>query len=97
MTVNDMNTNLTRRKVLKAGSALILLPLLVVTRKAGATTNATLRSELKYQDHPKDDMSCSTCLEFIPGKTDKDLGKCKVIPGDDEISPNGYCTKWNTM
>lgn len=56
-----------------------------------------MRAELQYQNVPKDNMNCSTCLEFIPGKTDKDLGKCKVIPEDDEISPNGYCTKWNTM
>jgi anaerobic selenocysteine-containing dehydrogenase len=93
-----MNTNLTRRKFLKtAGFALVLIPLVAISRQAGANTNSNVRTQLKYQNSPKDNMSCTTCLEFIPGKTDKDLGRCKVIPEDDEISPNGYCTKWNTM
>lgn len=87
-----------RREFLKtAGAALTLIPLATFSRQARANTNAKVRAELKYQNYPKDDMSCNTCLEFIPGKTGKDLGMCKVIPGDDEISPNGYCTKWNTM
>jgi len=93
-----MTINQTRRKFLKtAGFALGLISLVALTRQARANTNAVARAELKYQDFPKDDMSCSTCLEFLPGKTDKDLGGCKVIPGDDEISPRGYCAKWNTM
>lgn len=93
-----MPTNLTRRKFLKtAGFALVLTPLVAITRQARAATNPILRAEFKYQNFPKGDMNCTNCLEFVPGKTDKDLGRCKVIPGDDEISPNGYCTKWNTM
>ncbi len=93
-----MTTNLTRRRFLKTASfVLALIPLVTVSRQATANTNPVLRAQLKYQDFPKDDMRCTTCLEFIPGKTDKDSGGCKVIPGDDEISPNGYCTKWNTM
>ncbi len=92
-----MSTSLTRRRFLKTASFALILAPLVVARQAGAITNAGVRAELKYQSSPKDDMSCTTCLEFIPGKTAKDSGRCKVIPGDDEISPNGYCTKWNTM
>lgn len=93
-----MSTNLTRRKFLKTGSlALILFPLIAVTRQANANTNSIVRAQLQYRNSPKDNMNCSACLEFIPGKTGQYPGKCKVIPGDDEISPNGYCTKWNTM
>jgi hypothetical protein len=93
-----MNTKLTRREFLKTASfALVLIPIVSFSRQAMANTNSKVRTELKYQNLPKDSMNCTTCLEFIPGKTGKDLGKCKVIPEDDEISPNGYCTKWNTM
>lgn len=93
-----MHNDITRRQFLKsAGIALVLIPLVTLSKQAMASTNAKVRAELKYQNSPKDGMSCSACLEFIPGKTDKDLGKCKVIPEDDEISPNGYCTKWNTL
>ena len=93
-----MSTNLTRREFLKTASfGLILLPLLAIARQAKANTNSIVRAQLKYQNSPKDNMSCTSCLEFISGKTAQDFGRCKVMPGDDEISPNGYCTKWNTM
>ena len=84
--------NITRRKFLKISA---LLPLVLIIQEADAQTNPGLRAEFKYQEAPKDDMNCASCLEFIPGKSG--LGRCKVLPGDDEISPNGYCTKWNSM
>ena len=93
-----MDTKLTRRNLLKIASAsLALIPLVIISRQATAKTNSTDRDKLKYQDTPKEGMICSTCLEFVPGKTGKDFGGCKVIPGDNEISPNGYCVSWNTM
>lgn len=92
-----MSTNLSRRKFLQTASVALALIPLVVTRSACANTNTPVRARLKYQDTPNNDMSCASCLEFIPGKTDKDLGGCRVIPGDDEIAPNSYCTSWNTM
>ena len=93
-----MSTNSTRRTICKAaGTALALIPIVGISRLANATTNAALRASLKYQDTPKDGMPCSVCLEFLPGKSEKGPGGCKVLPGDDEISPNGWCTRWNTM
>jgi hypothetical protein len=86
--------NAPRRNFLKVAA---VLPIILISRQAGARTNAGLREEFKYQTTPKDDMSCQSCLEFIPGKSGNELGGCKVIPEDDEISPNGYCTKWNSM
>lgn len=77
--------------------ALVLSPLIFVSRQACANINAGLRTQFKYQNTPKENMNCAICLEFLPGKADKDPGGCKVIPGDDEISPEGYCTRWNTM
>jgi len=76
---------------------LVFIPLVVFSRQAMAQTNAAMRAKFKYQDTPLDKMSCTSCLEFIPGKSDSDRGGCKLMPGDDEISPNGYCTEWNSM
>lgn len=93
-----MGIDLIRRKWIKNTCiGLTLLPLAIVSKHSKAITNPVLRAQFKYKDTPQETMSCTSCLEFIPGKTDKDLGGCKVIPGDDEISPNGYCTRWNTM
>lgn len=87
-----------RRAWLKRASlALASIPIVVYSELAAARTNEPLRAQLGYQDTPKGDKSCANCLEFIPGSASADAGGCKVIPGDDQISPNGYCTLWNTM
>jgi hypothetical protein len=83
-----------RRKFLKiGGSALAMIPVLAMTNNAFAAKSAA-RAGLQYQDTAKDGKSCSTCMQFVPGKTAKDLGGCKVLPGDTEISPNAYCAAY---
>ena len=91
-----MKSTLTsRRRVLQAGcAALALIPFASYSDRAAAATNATMRASLKYQDKPQDDKSCSSCLQFVPGKSAKDKGGCKLMPGDNEISAHGYCTGW---
>ena len=84
-----------RRQFLKlGGAALAMIPVMAVSGRAAAATNAAMRTALKYQDKPMDDKQCSTCLQFVPGKTPKDKGGCKIMPGDTEIAPNGFCTAW---
>lgn len=74
--------------------AVLAAPLMTLTSRAGAAQNAGSRQALKYQDKPSGSNQCSNCLQFVPGKTAKDPGGCKVIPGDTEISPNGWCVAW---
>jgi High potential iron-sulfur protein len=84
-----------RRKFLKLGAAaLAMIPVMVAAGRADAATNASMRTSLKYQTKPEGDKSCATCLQFVPGKTAKDLGGCKIMPGDTEISPSAYCLGW---
>jgi hypothetical protein len=33
-------------------------------------------------------------MHFIPGKSAADKGGCKIMPGDTEINPNGWCLSW---
>jgi hypothetical protein len=84
-----------RRKFLKIGAAaLAMIPVMVVSGRADAATNAALRTSLKYQGKPEGDKSCAKCLQFVPGASAKGPGGCKIMPGDTEISPQGYCTAW---
>ncbi len=93
-----MSTDLKRRTLLKTtGAVFAIAALNTLPRTAFAKTNPEIRVRLKYVDKPNGEQNCLNCLEFVAGKSDKDMGKCNVIPGDDEISPNGWCTSWNTM
>jgi len=84
-----------RRKVvsLAVGGA-VLAPWLLRAGRSHAAQNAQMRTALKYQDQPNKDQRCGNCMQFVPGKTPKDRGECKIMPGDTEISPNGWCTAW---
>ena len=84
-----------RRQFLKiAGTILAMIPVMVVSGRANAKINVGTRIALKYQDKPMGDKSCSNCMQFVPGSSAKSLGMCKIIPGDTEISPQGYCVAW---
>ena len=94
-----MSTSNPRRRFLQLSTAsAAVIPLaLLIGGEAKAATNQALRAQYKYQDSPVDGKNCTSCLEFLPGSSATAPGRCKLIPGDDEISPNGYCTLWNTM
>jgi hypothetical protein len=84
-----------RRRFLKIGAAsLAMIPVMVVSDWADAETNAAMRAALKYQNKPEGEKSCSNCVHFIPGASASKLGGCAIMPGDNEISPHGYCIGW---
>ena len=84
-----------RRDFLKLGGAVaVAIPLLASSRWAEAAKNDALRTAFKYQDKPDADKMCSNCLHFEPGKTPTAMGGCKIMAGDTEIAPNGYCAVW---
>jgi len=84
-----------RRRFLKIGSAaLAMIPAIVAPGRAAAASNAALRSSLKYQGKPEGDKRCANCMQFVPGASAKDLGGCRIMPGDTEISPQAYCIAW---
>jgi hypothetical protein len=86
-----------RKAVSLALGSVVLAPWLLTAGRSRAAQNTEMRAALKYQDTPMKDQRCSKCAQFIPGKTPKDRGGCKVIPGDTEISPNGWCTAFTPM
>ncbi len=83
----------TRRKLILLGTA-TAAGTLFAAGLARAQTNAGLRSALKYQDQPKGPQRCDNCMHWVPGASPTAKGGCKVIPGDKEISPQGWCTAW---
>lgn len=91
----NIATTSTRRQFVKiGGAAVVAIPILAATRTASAATNAQMRASLKYQDKPNGDKDCAGCSQFVPGKSPTALGGCKLMAGDTEISPKGYCLAW---
>jgi hypothetical protein len=78
-----------------ATGAALAAPLATLPLRAQAAKNEALRKALQYQDQPKGEQRCSNCIHFVPGKSPTEMGGCKVIPGDTEISPNGWSSAWS--
>jgi len=86
-----MNENqMPRRQFLKMGGVMLAaIPIVVASGQADAATNAAMRAALKYQASPEGEKSCSNCVQFAAPSG------CNAIPGDTEISPQGYCSVWS--
>ena len=79
-----------RRSFLKTATLLAgvaAVPVTFMSREAFAAKVA--KASMQYQETPKGTAECSTCVQFIPGKTAKAKGTCKVVDG--AISPHGWC------
>ncbi|MHB1677193.1 MAG: high-potential iron-sulfur protein [Sulfuriferula sp.] len=89
--INLLNRkNVSRRTFLKTATLLAsiaAIPVAVMSKEAFAAKMA--KASMQYQDHPKDNLDCSKCTQYIPGKSAKADGTCKLIDG--AISPNGWC------
>jgi len=84
-----------RRRFIKIGTcAVAAIPLLVLGGNVSGAINASARSALRYQNQPSAGKSCSGCVQFEAGSMSTELGSCKLLAGDTEISPNGYCSGW---
>ena len=84
-----------RRSVCK--SAIIALAGIAIISVTGGTAWAAdiklSKSDVNYEDVAKSKgKDCDDCINFIPGKTAKASGSCKLVDG--EISPHGHCSKF---
>lgn len=82
---NKVRQSPARRRMFTGAAALAGLAILPRARAAAKASKASLQ----YQDHPKDGKDCDDCLQFVPGKSPKATGTCKVVDGP--ISPHGWC------
>lgn len=93
---DKLQRKLSRRSLLKGAASLagmaIVVPLALTSREALAGQKAS-KAAMQYQDKPKAGKKCSTCMQFVPGKSASADGTCKVVAGS--ISPHGYCIAWS--
>ena len=57
---------------------------------AWAAETKLAKSAVQYVDAGKDEgKDCDDCMQFVPGKTAKDAGTCRLVEG--AINPHGHC------
>jgi secreted PhoX family phosphatase len=86
-----INKKLSRRSFLKGAallSSMAVVPVSFVSQQAYAA-GAASKASMQYVDHPNGKKDCVSCTLFIPGKTAKADGTCKVVEG--AVKPQGYC------
>jgi hypothetical protein len=81
-----------RRSIVKGGVyALTGIAIASLTRAGVSAAETKLaKSAVQYVDAGKEEgKDCDDCIQFIPGKSPKSLGTCKIVEG--EINPHGHC------
>ena len=74
-----------RRLVMRRLAGLALAPLLAAPVRAAKLS----KTDVQYQDKPKDGKDCDDCIQFIADPAHKGAGTCKVVAGP--VSAHGYC------
>ena len=81
-----------RRDLIKTGIgalAGIALVSLAGTKTLAADVKVA-KAAMQYEDVSKNaGQDCDDCTHFIPGKTAKASGSCKIVEG--QINPHGHC------
>lgn len=83
---------LSRRVALQRGLGAITGVALVgiAGSSAWAAEPKLAKTTVQYVDAGKDEgKDCNNCAQFLPGKTEKDNGTCKIVDGT--INPRGHC------
>ena len=81
-----------RRTLIKTGfGALAGIALVSLSgTKTSAADIKLAKSAVQYEDVAKNaGQDCDDCIHFIPGKTSKASGTCKIVEG--AINPHGHC------
>ncbi len=97
MKKNDVEFDASRRTLLKGGATMAVIGAvaatgLLKTSPARAQAGKAPQAVAMYQPKPHGKDQCDNCIHFIPGKTPKDAGTCKVVDGS--ISPQGWCVMY---
>ena len=91
--MNDQQpAGVSRRSIVKGGvQALTGIAIALLTRTGISAAETKLaKSVVQYVNDGKEEgKDCDDCIQFIPGKTPKAMGTCKIVEG--EINPHGHC------
>ena len=88
---HPQRAGVSRRSIVKGGVyALAGIAIASLARPGAAAETKLAKAAVQYVDAGKEEgKDCDDCIQFIPGKTPKAMGTCKIVEGD--INPHGHC------
>ncbi|MEO9215569.1 MAG: high-potential iron-sulfur protein [Rhodanobacter sp.] len=90
--INESRRTLIRNGLTLAAVGAVAATGLLKTAPAWAQSAKASQIVAMYQPKPHGADQCDNCIHFIPGKTPKDAGTCKVVEGS--IAPQGWCVMY---
>ena len=89
---NASRRSLIRKGIAAAAVGTVAASGLLKFSPASAQAGKASQAVAMYQTTPHGKDQCDNCIHFIPGKTPKDAGTCKVVEG--VIVPQGWCVMY---
>ena len=90
--INESRRKLIRNGITIAAVGVVAGTGLLKTGTARAQAGKASQAVAMYQPKPHGADQCDNCIHFVPGKTPKDAGTCKVVEG--VIAPDGWCVMY---
>ncbi len=90
--INESRRALIRNGITIAAVGAVAATGLLKTTPVRAQSSKASQAVAMYQPTPHGADQCDNCIHFIPGKTAKDPGTCKVVEGD--VAPEGWCVMY---
>jgi hypothetical protein len=90
--INESRRTLLRNGITLAAVGAVAATGLLKASPARAQAGKASQAVAMYQPKPHGADQCDNCIHFIPGKTPKDAGTCKVVEGS--IAPDGWCVMY---
>ncbi len=91
--MEDSQKKFSRREMIKLAALATALPLVGASLGAAQAQTKATKAAMQYRDKPNGKQECANCMQFIPGKTAKANGTCKIVAGS--ISPHGWCIAYS--
>lgn len=90
--INESRRSLLRHGMTLAAVGAVAATGLLKTAPTSAQAGKASQAVAMYQATPHGADQCDNCIHFVPGKTPKDAGTCKVVEGS--VAPAGWCVMY---
>ena len=78
-----------RRRHLRGAAVWAVAAVVPLTAMRALAASKAAKSDVQYQETPKDGQKCDQCIHYQPSAGKEGVGECAVVAG--EVKAEGYC------